>query len=868
MYLYKGTVYNSVIANNKIYASYADGAGLFLENANFFNNTIVNNVADGSSRACGGVAIWQSGGSSTLTVYNTIILNNTGALGGIGTSDIRVPQEGKMYWSNCIVSESTDLSGYGSGSQSITFSNCKKSTMSNDLFEVSGNYSDRSQNKFKELNLRLTGGSIAINAGNVNPTIAGVTYDLSEYRDMDYTERVKDCSIDVGAYEFNDAYAIAPTVDGNVASYYVTPYGRGLASATDPANAGCADKLQKVLDAAGRYKTQNPTKQVIVKVATDESTKNSADPFTYYANRTIDPDDQDVRLWAIIVPRGVEVWGGYTNTFTSATNNGFTTRDVTANPTYFDATYSNKLEKTTATSYHVVHFTERLFDANGEPYHVGDNIGQNVNDANADKAYRSMSEFTQDRAVLDGIYLTGGKANAPTSNGTGTATAHQFGGAAIVAPYAHVRNCIIEDNTALYGGALALRNNALVSGCLIRNNEASEAGGAIYVFEDNKTYLEATGLTFTMNTAKGAGALDENMPHIYLSTIVRNTSAEKGGGIWFSSANANVRVNSSVLWQNEAADQGEVAGLYNPGVVQGSQTSTVEYYPFAYSAVQQLKMPGTNNVELQPINKNGARFAKTTAGVEDHNTMATDETTYADFGYYGLTDLSALVRTGMSLSEYAALKTSAALSATDFTGVDRLISNANAPARTYIEIGARAHDKQFLSEQLMLRLYVALPEDVDADAAFNMASLNPSEAGITAEVKEQREYYSQQGSSFAYPFQSLQDALDYIYLMRSTKEYAAGVTYLDKFHANNLPFEIVVAKGVYYPTRDMAGHYGQSTGNTFAIPEGVSIYGGFSATARSGKFYGRYYKPKATIPAADIAAKTVFDYGQRGLGAR
>ena len=91
--------------------------------------------------------------------------------------------------------------------------------------------------------------------------------------DADFTDRIQDCTVDIGAYEFNGAYSITPDVTTNAeqAVYYVTQNGRGTGSAANPANAACWTKLQKVLDAAGRYLEDNSsiTRKVIVKLAGD-----------------------------------------------------------------------------------------------------------------------------------------------------------------------------------------------------------------------------------------------------------------------------------------------------------------------------------------------------------------------------------------------------------------------------------------------------------------------------------------------------------------------------------------------------------------------------------------------------------------------
>jgi len=1049
IYLYQGSVYNSVIANNTINATNSDGAGTaifgqaislgnneFQITTNFFNNTVVNNTAKGSGRLCGGVAQVNTNtikdefdNQSLVNIYNCIVLDNTGYRKGNATldgyKDFAVSIKGRMNINRCATENINDPKM--TSQLTMSFTQCYATTSPSELFV---NYNK--SNTFDQQDFRLKAtetSSNVINHGNSSPSVNGSIVDLGSYTDMDYNDRVLDCTIDMGAFEYDNAYDITPdlTSEPGRAIYYVTPEGLSVASASSPGYAACAAKLQRVLDAAGRYKYQHPETQVIVKIATrkgggneeyvkpgslasedsgkddlntiasqkqylnglemvveqldgttqtvqalsgmtfnkklsdmyqlGENTVNvyagkkvtfnfqfpsgyggsgaragtsclvesiwidtngdkifnqllgrvgkavtwtpnkdlesvtytipevitgiptririrletpwsinytdanaqtnrivydipiqvvngTTNPasFQYYANRTVDEEDQDIRLWSIIVPRGVEVWGGYSDLFSTAHQNGFydknsdgtyvggtDKRDILGNPVYFDASYYNKTENSSAITYHVVSFSDKVFDGNGNPYHVGDIVGQDAKVANAGNALLTMASKTTDRAVVDGIFIQGGTADANSGAASSNVNINQYGGAAIVTDYAHVRNCIVRDNKGFYGGAFALTHGALISGTLMEKNSA-DYGGALYVFKNGTKISNGT----TIDTGTSA---EENskMPHIYTSTIVNNKANKVGGGIWFSEEYANVRVNSSVIWENECNDQANVAGNFNPDRAENETISPQLFYPFAYSAVQNLKITGVNNISLANDNKNGARFSK--FGSTDEKTMAETSTAsgfskYDDFGYYGLTSYSALLRVGMPTSDYATLVSRDGLAASDFASLARNVGYN----RTYIDIGARAFDKTLPSKQLMLRLYVAKSEDVNMDACTSMMNLSD----IT-DPNPTQEYYSQEGSSFAYPFQSLQDALDYIVACRQPEAISGASD--KRYQANNLPFEIFMAKGTYYPSKDLVGNYGQSRANTFAIPEGVSIYGGFDANELgSNTFYGRHFQ--------------------------
>lgn len=896
LYLDLGSlVKNSVIRKNTVngsgLAKYVGGAGVFSAGGELQNSLIVENTTTSTAYYLLGAGMYIS---ATSKLYNCTIAYNFGNQGGSYPATGGVWDAGATYsngsysnqslfyncimWGNYANGRTAEnmiqvgMSGFssGAGKTNNAFFTCYSSAVNSTY--ASDNATDANKVyitgtsatasayqafydacKANEPFVRATDGTTTyalkstatqcINQGSQEDVL--LAQDITE--DIVGSNRVQDCTVDKGAYEYNDAYGIDPDVASvsGQAIFYVTPEGHGLASASTPGNAACAAKLQTVLDAAGRYKFNNPGARVIVKLANSSTLAEKGTPFKYYATRTTNEIDQDVRLWSIMVPRGVEVWGGYTDTYTSEKDNGFykndgtytDRRDITAHPTYLDSYYYNTVQKNDAYTYHVVTFTDYVFDSSGLPYRATDAIGSSSSFTSYQDDLMSMAGATTERAVIDGLFITGGNANLQvTSSGSTNLDINQYGGAAIVTDYAHVRNCIVRDNKGTYGGALALTHRALVSGCLIDQNTA-EYGGALYFFEDGAQLSDGT----TIDTRQGTAAtLDANMAHVYTSSIVNNLANAQGGGIWFGQSEANARVNSSVVWQNDSPDQPNVSGLSNPDKPADNTMGSTEFYPFSFSAVQNVRLSGTNNIDLPNANREGTRFAQ--AGTTDQVTLAKESgaegfANLSEFGYYGLTNYSILVKTGMSINDYATLKKSIGLTDADFTGLDRVTSST---ARSFIDIGARAINKTINTDNLMLRLYVMKPEDVDMNAAETMMQLgNDLDPNVA--------YYAQEGSSFAYPMQSLQDALDYVYAARAIQpDGTLAIT-----DANNMPFEIVVAKGTYYPSRNLRGVYGYSVDNTFLIPEGVAILGGFSgkrAVDRTGtihatmNFFGRFRK--------------------------
>ena len=823
MFMIKGTMYNTVIAHNGFLTDNANsrGNGIFFESANFYNNTVVNNY--GGNSAIG--VYTASKDEAHLTVYNSIIMANNKPLlwlMGSGTP---------CSFDHCYLqSESSFAAG---GYSNVQKTNCIENYNTSDYDTVNPfdlSYSDAVEQYDYRITLKDENNN-CVNQGteNLGYDYDGITPIVLPEVDMDYTARVQDCRVDIGAYEYNGADDIYPdvTTQTGTAIYYVTENGFGSTRAYNQANAACAEKLQKVLDAAGRYKYDHPNVRIIVKLAGADATLGTyseSSCFKYYPCRTTEEGNDNVRVWSIMVPRGVEVWGGYTDDYevtdaaTGTVNvDRFTDdeRSVMYHPTFLQTQYENSKLNETVRGYHVVTFTDKTFDVDGN-----EREGMTLSGAGV-----------SDRAVLDGLFLVGGQADGESFGSTASqVNLNQYGGAAVVTDFAHVRNCILKNNSATYGGALALMNNGLVSGCLIIDNEA-DYGGGVYVVEDGVTMSNGD----VNSTSQGSGStLDANMPHVYTSTIIKNTGNQQGGGLWFSNDadEPNVRVNSTVLWQNDSPDQANVAGQTSPDMPSDDNTiSTFEWYPFAYSAVQNLRLSGTSNISVDIQNRRGNRFgidSMTDSTTYDGKTIATD-TMQVD--YYGLTVFSALCRTGMPYSSYAQLVASQGLAEMDYNKWRRDTVPVGTKARTYVDIGARAYPSSSVTDldHPFIRLYVAQTQDVNMDAYQAMQDYSASADSADADY-----VYGLLGSSFAYPFQNLDDALSYIAELRMSDKW--------KDRANNLPFEICIARGEYFPQRDMQGNYGYSLANTFLIPEGVTLMGGFDCN----NLYGQYLKPSSS----------------------
>ena len=116
--------------------------------------------------------------------------------------------------------------------------------------------------------------------------------------------------------------------------------------------------------------------------------------------------------------------------------------------------------------------------------------------------------------------------------------------------------------------------------------------------------------------------------HLYSCTIVKNTAGDAGVGIWF---NNNVRVNSSVVWSNYGNNSANVCGQTDPYSTT-AETKTSIFYPFTYSAIENLRAPGMNNISVHTEESKGVRFDLTPADP-----------------YYYLRHYSVLARAGMEV---------------------------------------------------------------------------------------------------------------------------------------------------------------------------------------------------------------------------
>ena len=573
-YMIQGTGYNLVVANNRCYNGTCRGGGIFLESAKFYNNTIAYNMATNGT----GIYHWQdsnTGVNSQLSLYNCIIYDNYNNGKSI-TDQVNSAASGKMNPSHNCYMNSNDLSSkFQESDGNFTGDKAQAFPFEDQSYESGNNFRFRNARLKNNFRLYEAGGLTGNKCLNGGTTNVGNGIILPE-TDMDYTNRIKDCAIDIGAYEADNTANIAPQEKTNSGStvdyiYYVTQNGWGNRSGDSPENAACADKLQDVLTAAGKkFETANQgitdnsqKHQVYVKVAgyqADETGKR----FTYHANTLADPSDP--QSYTFLIPNGVCLMGGYYE----GDQEGGKLKDGTAN-------WDNDKRDCISTYQTVLSAMTEVKE--------GSAVNQEVNGYHTvcfgkwptgDYDNYNTSALT-DNTIIDGCRLIDG--NASDKSGF-----KSMGGAAIVPRKAHVRNCEISDCQATQGGALTLLKGSIVSGSVIVRNKAQK-GGAIYALRSNDKNED----------------IKNYHAYVISCTIARN-EATIGGGI-YQEENSLIGGNS-VIWGNTAQTDNNISGDVNYKAfdylqAQGQGAYTEEFYPYNYCFVEKMALPANRmNTEM------------------------------------------------------------------------------------------------------------------------------------------------------------------------------------------------------------------------------------------------------------------------------
>lgn len=781
-YMIVGTGYNMVVANNRVVSHQAasgSGGGIFIENAKFYNNTVAYNT---SLLNGAGIEQWASAGNATgvsseLSLYNCIVYGNK------STKFSNNPQVSSTSVGtfkpahNCFLIGGTNSTAgvwnerSGSNADEKLYSSANGNIIYKGSEESSCNPFAAGDNARKTNDYRLNSTTKCLNGGtdNLNQNNEVLEVDLP-LTDMDYSDRIKDCKVDIGAYE-SDAYSnIAYETRNDSIVFYVTQTGYGDNSGRNPENAACAEKLQKVLNVAGQCFAKKKAgdtdfdkiNKFVVKVA-GYNMNNASEGFIYHPNTLADASDP--QSYTYLIPDGVTLMGGYYEGEQQTVSETVGTETVkkiklVGYNWYNDnrnvlGGWRKQTDGTLANSRTVLSAVAKLPATSTVDRIVGHHA-VTFGSWPTDDLQKWSQEAVSSSATIDGCFIISGQ--AITNDG------HKaLGGAAIVPKNAHVRNCVIAHNEAIRGGGLYLMPGAIVSGTMIDENEA-HVGAGMYV--DNGDTKDGTA---------------DNRAYVMSTTIVRNTAENTGGGIFFEEG--SLMAANCVVWGNSAASDKNLSGISDKdfedtklyGSVGGTKVATGREYPFNDCFIETFKLKSKHpNISMTSENTRYFRSGDT----------------------FVPRPFSQLIHAGVDNSTMLDVwKKRFDVATYDMRSVEFAVSNL----QNKLTVGAFAVHMAAI-DKLFTRLFVSL------------------DGGNEVSADIQQKYL---GRSFYTPFNSLGNALEYIRKMRASGKAT------DDTH-----FEILLAKGTYVPVLARTTTSTKLDNDmrmcSFSIPVNTALYGGFT----------------------------------------
>lgn len=331
------------------------------------------------------------------------------------------------------------------------------------------------------------------------------------------------------------------------------------------------------------------------------------------------------------------------------------------------------------------------------------------------------------------------------------------------------------------GGGAVVPSWAHVRNCVVARCEAIEGGG-LYVLPGGVV----SGSLIMDNTAEnGAGVYADNTnagkdsrAHMVSCTVTDNAASSIGGGLFLE--DGAMMVTNSILWGNTAPSDKNISGVLTEAL-EDDVWSSVEhgisaFYPVNHSFVETYEMP--SNFE--------------------NTTMESNEDLYFASSSRLLKAYSPLIKHGMDTEYQDAMASRLGISSVDMQGIPRI--QADMPR---IDAGAFAFEGGTIpTDVLLTRIFVS--------------------QGANVQLPEGEDMDKYIGRSFYTSLTWLDDALEYIKAVREN-----GVA------KETDRFEILLAGGTYKPSyrrMDASTETVDQRQNSYVIPQGVSIYGGFNGT--------------------------------------
>jgi len=165
---------------------------------------------------------------------------------------------------------------------------------------------------------------------------------------------------------------------------------------------------------------------------------------------------------------------------------------------------------------------------------------------------------------IDGFTITGGLAPAFGD--------YWGGGIAIAHSHDLIRNCIIENNEAHFGGGIMTGGwgTLRIEGCVIRNNTSLGKGGGIAAWA-TQTNQDIVDCEIYENSADWGGGIYSGLAALTIeNTVIVNNTANFGGGFYFREAWPTT-IRGCTVSANESPD-GSAAYFIGPSPVNFEQS--------------------------------------------------------------------------------------------------------------------------------------------------------------------------------------------------------------------------------------------------------------------------------------------------------
>lgn len=464
---------------------------------------------------------YRNNSSTTLV---KLISNNSG-----NTTNIR----NSIIWGNIDQTSPVAMGGTGTGTFNISNSIVQGSAASFDPQFVNAPFASTAP--FITGDYKLEKCSPAINNGNNAFLTVNDTLDLAA------NKRIKEDSVDMGAYEYSGAVADANGVvyvDGS--------------KATSGDGVSWANAVKELGDALRAAKYDTSIHEVWV-------AKGTYKPI--YSADSILCNPINNRDKAFVIPMNLKVYGGFLGNETTVSGRNFATNKTILS---------------------------------------GDIGTQNVATDNSFHVVVACNQTVANNTVLDGFHITGGHYSGFAGNDTISVNGFRVyrnmgGGISLSRATMNIYNCIISGNENYYGGGICFYGhgafflpvtsnivNTIISGN-VANNTIYPGGGGLYSFSSHGD-INVINSTITANrTGNSGGGVAINIPQSGGNIKLRNSI------VWYNSngTSTNDNINNAGNASNITTINCLVGGGYASG------TNIIDAFPAFDSAVHPMYAPTT-----------------------------------------------------------------------------------------------------------------------------------------------------------------------------------------------------------------------------------------------------------------------------------